>query len=74
MSFFCLKVLSVILIVCISNFFEKLQKKFNKPLEIPIKVVYNGCKWRKVENSGRKWGVSGRPHPKEGEFIVNRRI
>jgi hypothetical protein len=49
-------------------------KKIKKPLEIQKKVVYNVAKWWKVVNSGRKWGVCGRPFSKEGEFIVNRRI
>ena len=50
------------------------RKNFEKPLEIQKKVVYNGFKWWKVVNSGRKWGESGRPISKRGEFIVNRRI
>ena len=32
-----------------------------KTIEIQKKVVYNEFKWWKVVNSGRKWGVSGRP-------------
>ena len=53
------------------NFFCNFLKK---ALEIQKKVVYNGFKWWKVVNSGRKWGESGRPISKRGEFIVNRRI
>lgn len=52
----------------------KNQEKLKKPLEMQKKVVYNGIKWWKVVNSGRKWGESGRPILKRGEFIVNRRI
>ena len=54
--------------------FDNRQKTLKKPLEMRKKVVYNGCKWWKVVNSGRKWGESGRPISKRGEFIVNRRI
>ncbi len=61
-SFFCL------------NKCLKILKKLKKPLEMRKKVVYNGFKWWKVVNSGRKWGESGRPILKRGEFIVNRRI
>ena len=36
-------------------------QNFKKTIEIHKKVVYNVPKWWKVVNSGRKWGVSGRP-------------
>ena len=56
------------------SFFVQKKKKSKKTLEKHKKVFYNEPKWWKVVNSGRKWGVCGRPFSKEGEFIVNRRI